>query len=50
MDIYGTSADSMIISCFVDEEVEKMHFGREDVYNCPPLIRPLVNELRQARF
>ena len=49
MDIFGISADSLLLSCYVDEEVEKVHYGREDAFNCPSIIRPLVNELRNAR-
>ena len=33
----------------MDEEIERVHYGREDVYSCPIQIRPLINELRKIK-
>jgi hypothetical protein len=39
MEIYGISIDSLIYTSFVDEEVEKYHFGRDEIYSCPAIIK-----------
>ena len=49
MDIYGTSADTILLISYIDEEVERYHYGRDDIYNCPPSIRPVINQLRKLR-
>ncbi len=50
MDLYGKSASSILILSYIDEEVEKVHFGREEAYNCPVEIRRCVHEIRNLRY
>jgi hypothetical protein len=35
MDIYQLSSDTIVLTSFVDEEVEYEHFGKEGTTNCP---------------
>jgi len=35
MDMFGQTADALILVYFTDCEVEKFHFGREECASCP---------------
>lgn len=50
IDLHGSSSYTLLLVSFIDEEVEKTHFGREEAYNCPLAIRPLINQLRNSKF
>jgi hypothetical protein len=47
MDVYGIASDALILTTYIDEEVESVHYGRENVYNCPVEIRGPLNDLRK---
>ena len=46
MDVFGQSADALLLTYFTDLEVEKYHFGKEDCGSCPYEIRDIVNHIR----
>jgi len=43
INIYGNSSYTILLVSLIDEEVEKINFGREEAYNCPASIRHLIN-------
>ncbi|KAL4482842.1 hypothetical protein ABPG74_018868 [Tetrahymena malaccensis] len=50
IDVYSETSTSLILISYIDEEVEKYHYGKEDVYNCPHIIRGYLNSIRNARI
>jgi choline transporter-like protein 2/4/5 len=47
MDVFGQSADALLLTFFTDLEVEKYHFGKEGSGACPNEIKDIVHHLRQ---
>lgn len=49
MDMFGQSADALILVYFTDCEVEKFHFGREECASCPEAIRETLRHIREKQ-
>ncbi|CAD8088091.1 unnamed protein product [Paramecium primaurelia] len=49
MDMFGQSADALVLTYFTDCEVQKYHFGLEECGSCPSQIRDQVQHIREKQ-
>ena len=49
MDMFGQSADGLILAYFTDCEVERYHFGRDECGSCPEQIRETITHIRKKK-
>ena len=49
MDMFGQSADGLILVYFTDCEVERYHFGRDECGSCPESIKETITHIRKKK-